>query len=152
MAGIERVLLVYDEVDLPLTRVFHERLAAAIPLATLDVFPAESRDSTPSIMRELRARIAAAGALLCLLGPASARSLGLAWAVQIGLDSGKPVLCVRLHDSPVYDVAPHLARERDVPIINADVSSIAALLGWRAPGAATPPTATPLTSRLGRRR
>lgn len=148
--GVQRILLVCDLEDTPLATAFESRLAAKLPDVGIETFaPRSSFDGAPSwLVHETRTRLLGADALVCLLGGASAANGWVAWLVGGALEAARPVVCVRLHDSMLHDVAPPIVGARGVPVLNVDIGSIVALL---AEGVA-PSAPSPLSARLAQRR
>jgi hypothetical protein len=129
---------------------FESRLAARLPGANLETFsPPLAFDGAPSwLVHETRTRLLSADAVLCLLGGSSAAQGWVAWLVGGALEAEKTIVCVRLHDSMLHDVAPPIVGAHHVPVLNADVGSVVALLG----GGSAPLSPSPLGARFAQRR
>jgi hypothetical protein len=125
-----RVLLVSEPADEADARAFLARLAAFAPAAALDHFePSFSFASVPAwLVTEARGRVAAAAAVVCLLGARSEASAWTTWAINAGLDSGKRVACVRLHGDTVRDRPPPIVGTRRVTVLDADARSLLSYL------------------------
>lgn len=146
----QRLLITHEADDTPLATAFESRLAAKLPGTSLETFaPTLAFDGAPSwLVHETRTRLLSADAVLCLLGASSAANGWVAWLVGGALEADKPIVCVRLHDSMLHDVAPPIVGAHRVPVLNADVGSVVALLA----GGAAPRSPSPLTARLAQRR
>jgi hypothetical protein len=153
-----RVMLVSEAPDEADARAFVAALAVAMPDATLDHFsPTFSFGSVPAwLVQETRARVDAAEAIVCLLGPASVASAWLTWAITAALDTSKRVGCVRLHSNAARDVPPAIVGTRRIPVLDAEPTPVATFLvdGKAPPERARrpePQMSSPLRSRFSQR-
>lgn len=149
-----RTFLVYEEEDAVAVRSFTARLATRVPGAALDEFcPAFAFSAAPAwVVREARDRVSNSERVVYFVGASSAASGWSTWAANAARDAGKPMVCVRVHDSALTDVPPAVVAERRIPVLGADVAALVAVFEGREPPATAEARPGPLLSRLGQRR
>ena len=152
MSDDRRLLVVHEAEDASPAATFASRLENALPAWTVETFaPSAAFERTgSSLIREARARVQSADAVLCILGTSSASSQWLAWALQVAKDMEKRSVGVRLHDNAIRDAAPQTSVGRDLPVLNADLVAVVAFLErGTLPDV---PSDSPLLARFARRR